>query len=78
MDADNEEVDPPTIGQQITGTIIEMDDNGALLEIGGKMSGFLPAKEASLIPVKQVNTLFEGKFFHVLCNIKLFRLLKVL
>jgi len=59
MDADSEEVDPPKIGQQITGTIIEMDDNGALLEIGGKMSGFLPAKESSLIPVKQVNTLFE-------------------
>ena len=59
QEADSEEIDPPKIGQQITGTIIEMDDNGALLEIGGKMSGYLPAKEASLIPVKQVNTLFE-------------------
>ncbi len=66
MDADSEEVDPPKIGQQITGTIIEMDDNGALLEIGGKMSGFLPAKESSLIPVKQVNTLFEGVSFILL------------
>ena len=36
-----------------------MDDNGALLEIGGKMSGYLPVKDASLIPIKQVNTLFE-------------------
>lgn len=59
MEADGEEVDPPKVGQQITGTILEMDDNGALLEIGGKMSGYLPAKEASLIPIKQVNTLFE-------------------
>lgn len=59
QEADSEEVDPPKVGQQITGTIIEMDDNGALLEIGGKMSGYLPAKEASLIPIKQVNTLFE-------------------
>merc|ERR1712159_475760 len=59
QEADNEEVDPPKVGQQVTGTIIEMDDNGALLEIGGKMSGYLPAKEASLIPIKQVNSLFE-------------------
>lgn len=36
-----------------------MDDNGALLEIGGKMSGYLPVKEASLIPIKQVNTLYS-------------------
>lgn len=59
QEADKEEVDPPKVGQQVTGTIIEMDDNGALLEIGGKMSGYLPAKEASLIPIKQVNSLFE-------------------
>jgi len=58
-DADSEEVDPPQIGQELTGTIIEMDDNGALLEIGGKMSGYLPVKEASLIPIKQVNTIYE-------------------
>ena len=54
-EADLEEVDPPRAGQTITGTIIEMDDNGALLEIGGKMSGYLPVKEAALIPIKHVN-----------------------
>jgi predicted RNA-binding protein with RPS1 domain len=58
-EADEEETNPPKTGQTITGTIIEMDDNGALLEIGGKMSGYLPLKEASLIPVKHVNTLLE-------------------
>ena len=58
-EADEEEVDPPKVGQLIEGTVIEMDDNGALLEIGGKMSGFLPVKEASLIPIKHVNTALE-------------------
>jgi len=57
--ADKEEIDPPKVGQSITGEIIEMDDNGALLEIGGKMSGYLPVKEASLVGVKHVNTLFQ-------------------
>ena len=58
-EADEDEVDPPKVGQTITGTIIEMDDNGALLEIGGKMSGYLPLKEAALIPIKHVNTVLE-------------------
>ena len=58
-EADEDEVDPPKVGQTITGTVIEMDDNGALLEIGGKMSGYLPLKEAALIPIKHVNTVLE-------------------
>ena len=58
-EADEAEVDPPKVGQTITGTVIEMDDNGALLEIGGKMSGYLPLKEAALIPIKHVNTVLE-------------------
>lgn len=57
--ADEEEVDPPTNGQTITGTVIEMDDSGALLEIGGKMSGYLPIKEASLITVKHMNEVLK-------------------
>eukprot|EP01041_Mallomonas_annulata_P013462 gene13462-28528_t len=59
VEADSEEIDPPKKGQMITGTVIEMDDNGALLEIGGKMSGYLPLKEAALIPIKHVNTVIE-------------------
>lgn len=59
VEADKEEVDPPVKGQIITGTVIEMDDNGALLEIGGKMSGYIPIKEAALIPVKHVNAVLE-------------------
>ena len=58
-EADDDEAAPPKVGQTITGTIIEMDDNGALLEIGGKMSGYLPLKEAALIPIKHVNTVLE-------------------
>ena len=58
-DADSEQVDPPRVGQTITGAIIEIDDNGALLEIGGKMSGYLPLKEASLLPVKDLTTMYQ-------------------
>lgn len=58
-EADDEEVDPPKTGQTITGTVIEIDDNGALLEIGGKMSGYLPLKEAALIPIKHVNEIYQ-------------------
>lgn len=53
-EADAEEANPPVTGQTVTGAVIEMDDNGALLEIGGKMSGYLPVKEAALIPIKHV------------------------
>lgn len=59
QDADSEQVDPPKVGQTVTGIIIEMDDNGALLEIGGKMSGYLPLKEASLVPVKELNGMYS-------------------
>lgn len=59
VDADEEQVDPPTVGQTVTGTIIEMDENGALLEIGGKMSGFLPLKESALGPVKDLSSLYS-------------------
>jgi len=58
-EADEENSEPPKSGQTITGTIIDMDDNGALLEIGGKMSGYLPIKEASLITIKHMNDVFE-------------------
>jgi len=59
VEADLEEVDPPKVGQTVTGAIIEMDDNGALLEIGGKMSGYIPVKEASLIPIRNCNTVMS-------------------
>ena len=58
-EADAAEVDPPKSGNVITGTVIEMDDNGALLEIGGKMSGYLPLKEVSLVPLKHVNSVLS-------------------
>lgn len=50
---------PPKVGQMITGTVIEMDDNGALLQVGGKMPGYLPLKEAGLIPPKHVSEVVE-------------------
>ena len=58
-DADAEEIDPPMKGQIVTGSVIEIDENGALLEIGGKMSGFIPLKEASLETVKNLNGILE-------------------
>mmetsp|Transcript_23343 Transcript_23343/g.52374 ORF Transcript_23343/g.52374 Transcript_23343/m.52374 type:complete len:411 (+) Transcript_23343:90-1322(+) len=59
MEADDEMKDPPKVGQTITGTVIEMDDNGALLEIGGKMSGYLPIKESALITPKHMSEVVE-------------------
>jgi ribosomal protein S1 len=53
--ADAEMSNPPLPGDTITGTVVEMDDNGALLQIAGKMSGYLPIKEAALLPLKHVN-----------------------
>jgi small subunit ribosomal protein S1 len=58
-EADAEETNPPKAGETITGTVIEMDDNGALLSITGKMSAYIPLKEASLSPIKHVNELFQ-------------------
>ena len=58
-EADAENMQPPKTGNSITGTIIDMDDNGALLEIGGKMSGYLPIKEASLITIRHMSDVFE-------------------
>ena len=60
-EADVESANPTKVGETITGTVIEMDDNGALLSIAGKMSGYLPLKEASLIPIKHVNTVVNMK-----------------
>jgi predicted RNA-binding protein with RPS1 domain len=59
MEADDEMMDPPKVGQTITGTVIEIDDNGALLEIGGKMSGYLPIKESCLITPRQMIDVVE-------------------
>lgn len=58
-EGDGDESNPPTLGNVVTGTIIELDDNGALLEIGGKMSGYLPVKELSLLPVRNVHSILS-------------------
>lgn len=59
IEADDEAGDPPKVGQTITGTVIEMDEKGALLEIGGKMSGYLPIKEASLLSLRHMSEVVE-------------------
>jgi small subunit ribosomal protein S1 len=46
---------PPAVGQQLTGYVIDVDDNGALLAIGGKKSGFIPLAEASLMPPRHMS-----------------------
>lgn len=58
-EAEEEHNNPPTVGQTVTGTVIELDDNGALLEIGGKMSGYLPIKEAVLNPSGSMDEVVE-------------------
>ena len=59
FDADEEASSPPKKGDTITGTVVEMDDNGALLQITGKMSAYLPIKEAALLPLKHVSEVVE-------------------
>jgi predicted RNA-binding protein with RPS1 domain len=56
---DDEQNKPPVVGDVVTGIIIEMDENGALVEIGGKMSGFIPVKEISLEPVRNIESIYE-------------------
>lgn len=46
--------EPPRVGEQITGHVINVDDSGALLSIRGKMPGYIPIAEASLIPVRRM------------------------
>ena len=70
-EADQEEQNPPTVGQIVSGTVIEIDDNGALLEIGGKMSGYLPVKEAALIPIKHVNQVIPASKQSATCSERL-------
>ena len=51
---------PPKTGDTVTGRVVEIDDNGALLHLdSSKMSGYIPSKEAALIPVKDLSTIFE-------------------
>lgn len=50
---------PPKRGDTITGTVVEMDDNGAMLQITGKMCGYLPLKEAALLPPKHVKEVVD-------------------
>lgn len=56
---DSEMSAPPQVGQIIQGVVMEMDDNGALLQVGGKMPGYLPLKEAGLVPPKHVSEVVE-------------------
>lgn len=58
-EADMEDTAPPKNGDTITGVVVEMDDNGAMLQISGKMSGYLPLKECALVPPKHINEVVE-------------------
>jgi small subunit ribosomal protein S1 len=51
--------EPVISGEFITGRVIDMDDNGATLEIGGKMSGFIPIREVALLPVRHMSEVLE-------------------
>lgn len=51
---------PPSVGETVTGSILEVDDTGAWVSIGGKMSAFLPVKEVSLDEEKDMRTRFEA------------------
>lgn len=42
------------VGDKVMGTVIDIDDEGAYIEIGAKASGFCPVSECSLAKLKTV------------------------
>lgn len=44
-----------TMGDQVKGTVYEVDDDGAYIEIGEKASGFVPLSECSFAKLKSVS-----------------------
>lgn len=47
-------------GDQLSGSVIELDEYGAYVEVGGKYSGFLPLEEATLNPdVQHISDILE-------------------
>ncbi len=46
-------------GDIIKGTIIQINDDGVLVDVGYKSEGFIPNKELSVQPVQNVNELFN-------------------
>lgn len=62
--------EPPQLGDSVTGYVVEIDDSGAFIEIGGKMSGFLPLEEASLSPIRHVKVTNYTVCVHILIDIR--------
>uniref|UniRef100_A0A7S2SEK7 S1 motif domain-containing protein n=1 Tax=Rhizochromulina marina TaxID=1034831 RepID=A0A7S2SEK7_9STRA len=46
-------------GDVITGTVVQFDFQGALVDIGAKAAAFMPIREASLIPVSDVGEVLD-------------------
>jgi small subunit ribosomal protein S1 len=44
------------VGDKVMGTVYEVDENGAYVEIGAKTAGFVPLMECSLAKLKTVST----------------------
>lgn len=42
------------VGDKVTGTIYEVDEDGAYCEVGSKYSGFVPLSECSFVKLKTV------------------------
>jgi hypothetical protein len=47
-------------GQKVLGTVYEVDEDGAYVEIGAKSAGFVPLVECSLARLKSVRQQFNG------------------
>jgi predicted RNA-binding protein with RPS1 domain len=45
---------PPELGDTLLGRVVYFEDDGAMVEIGGKMLGYLPVSESSLQPVRKI------------------------
>ncbi|MDX2270929.1 MAG: S1 RNA-binding domain-containing protein [Cyanobacteriota bacterium] len=48
-------------GQVVRGRVIELDSNGAFIDIGGKSLAFLPQREAALKPIAELSELLPPK-----------------
>ena len=49
------------VGEKVYGTVYEVDDDGAYVEIGAKSAGFVPLSECSLGKLKTVSGRWDGR-----------------
>jgi ribosomal protein S1 len=46
-------------GETVTGVVVQYEQKGLLVDIGAKASAYLPLREAGLVPVEDIESLFN-------------------